>query len=269
MTTKRLARTAERQELSDFVRHCRQQASPESFGLQATGRRRTSGLRREEVATLAGVGLTWYTWFEQGRAINVSDDFLSRLARGLRLDRAEREHLYALAGHVPLSRGEEQGGAPPAVVSMIRTLPDPAYVMNSRWDVLAFNDAAARLFPAMREDDPNMLRIVFFSARYREIVRDWRHSAKLMFLKARHDYLTGGRDPLLRCLLDRIMDDFPVARDWWREPEIVRIGNTEKELSQASGGWRRYDLSVLLYEGRPEIRIIVYARKDTDAVLMS
>ncbi|WP_180899895.1 helix-turn-helix transcriptional regulator [Martelella soudanensis] len=260
MNSTRLSRVPERQELSDFVRYCRERASPEKLGLRDSGRRRTKGLRREEVATLAGVGLTWYTWFEQGRDIHVSDDFLARLVRGLKLERAEQEHLYALAGRDLKPRVVERSDVPTALVAMITALPNAAYILNLRWDVLAFNDEAERLFPALREPDPNMLGIVFFCEAYRNIVRDWERSARQMFLKARHDYLTTGKDPILRCLLDKVMDEFPTARDWWKDPEVVRIGNTMKEL-RAGAGWKRYDLSVLLYEGRPDIRIVVYGQQ--------
>lgn len=258
MNSTRLTRVPERQELADFVRHCRERASPEKLGLPVGGRRRTRGLRREEVATLAGVGLTWYTWFEQGRDIQVSDDFLSRFIRGLKLDRAEQEHLYALAGRDVAPRTPEASDVPSSLVKLICALPNAAYIMNPRWDVLEFNAEAERLFPDLRAPGPNMLAIVFFSDAYRRVVRDWQHSARQMFLKARHDYLTAGKDPILRCLLDKVMDEFPVARDWWNAPEAIRIGNTVKELHDPAAGWRHYDLSVLLYEGRPDLRIIVY-----------
>ncbi len=258
MTSTRLNRPPERQELSEFVRHCREQASPEMLGLSVGGRRRTSGLRREEVATLAGVGLTWYTWFEQGRDIRVSDDFLSRFARGLKLDRAEREHLYALAGRETKTPVPAVSDVPPALTAMIAAVPHAAYIMNLRWDVLKSNQAAERMFPDLREPAPNMLKIVFFSETYRQTVRDWQDSARQMFLKARHDYLTGGKDPILRCLINKAMDEFPNARDWWKDPEVIRIGNAVKGLHDPSGGWRYFDLNVLIPEGRSDLRIIVY-----------
>lgn len=262
MISPRLARVPERQELSQFVRYCREQASPEKLGLSVGGRRRTKGLRREEVATLAGVGLTWYTWFEQGRDIQVSDDFLRRFIRGLKLDRAEQEYLYVLAGRDLKPDLEPLSDVPASLVEMISALPNPAYILNLRWDVLEFNSEAERLFPALRERDPNMLGIVFFSETYRTTVRDWERSARQMFLKARHDYLTTGKDPILRCLLDKVMDRFPIARDWWKDPEAVRIGDSSKELLHPVSGRQRYDLNVLLYEGRPDIRIVVYGRKE-------
>lgn len=264
MTAERLARPEARRELSEFVRYCREQASPQELGLPAGSRRRTKGLRREEVATLAGVGLTWYTWFEQGRDIQVSDDFLNRLARGLRLDRAEQEHLHALAGRATHQAETPPSALPAGLLTMINALPDPAYILNRRWDVLAFNEAALELLPMFGEQNPNLLRVVFFADIYREIVRDWETAARTMFLKARHDYLTGGSDPILRRLLDEIVDEFPVAEEWWSDPEVVRIGDSRKELYSAEKGWQTFQLIVLAYEDRPEIRVVVYGQEHAD-----
>ncbi|KQV16762.1 hypothetical protein ASC97_30855 [Rhizobium sp. Root1203] len=263
MTVERLARPAARNELSEFVRYCREQASLEELGINPGPRRRTKGLRREEVATLAGVGITWYTWFEQGRDIQVSDDFLNRLVRGLRLDRAKQEHLYALAGRVARRSQAQVSELPVGLLAMINALPNPAYILDRRWDVLAFNNAASELFPMLGDQNPNILRIVFFSDVYRKSVRDWQSTARLMFLKARHDYLTAGSDPILRGLLDEIVDADPLARNWWSDPEIVRIGDSRKELYSAGIGWRTFHLSVLVYEDRPDIRIIVYGQDST------
>ncbi len=261
MSAERLARPEARTELSEFVRYCREHASPQELGLAVGSRRRTKGLRREEVATLAGVGLTWYTWFEQGRDIQVSDDFLNRLGRGLRLDRAEQEHLHALAGRAPYRAETQDAALPAGLLAMINALPDPAYILNKRWDVLAFNQAALKLLPMFAERDPNLLRIVFFSDSYRKSVREWETAARIIFLKARHDYLTAGADPILRRLLDEIVGRFPPAQAWWTDPEVVRIGNSRKELYSQEKGWQTFQLSVLAYEERPEIRVVVYGQE--------
>lgn len=260
MVSQRLARTSERKALAEFVRHCREHASPTMLGLSVGRRRRTTGLRREEVATLAGVGLTWYTWFEQGRDIQVSDDFLRRLANGLKLDRAAQEHLYALSGRSQTGALANGAVLSSGLVDMLEAVSTPAYILNKRWDVLAFNAAAAELFVDFRAQLPNMLRIVFFSDVYRDQVQDWRSAARQMFLKARHDCLTGGNDPILRTLLDDIMTTMPETSAWWTDPELVRIGDSTKVLRAIDTGWKRYQLNVLSYEDRPDIRIIVYTQ---------
>src|SRR5213592_606582 len=135
---------ARRSELADFLRDRRARVSPESVGLLDNGRRRTPGLRREEVAQLAGVGLSWYTWLEQGRDIKPSAQVLDALARVLRLDTAERAHLFHLARvELPLPAGDYPRYAPPDLAHFVeRVTPYPAYLLGPRTDVLAWNATA-------------------------------------------------------------------------------------------------------------------------------
>jgi transcriptional regulator with XRE-family HTH domain len=136
-----------RVELGKFLRTRRARLSPADFGMPAGSRRRTPGLRREELALLAGVGVTWYTWLEQGREINVSTQVLDALARTLRLDRAERWHMYVLAEAVPIAVSTGRCPVTEAVTQILNALdPLPAVVTNSRFDVLAENGAYRDLF---------------------------------------------------------------------------------------------------------------------------
>jgi transcriptional regulator with XRE-family HTH domain len=261
VTPDRLTRVPARQALSDFIRQCRERTSPESLGLPQGRRRRTAGLRREEVAALAGVGLTWYTWFEQGRDIAVSDDFLQRLARGLRLDRAEREHLFALAGRETFTDGTEGAELPRSLVTMINALDQAAYIMDSSWDVLAHNEAARSLFEDFTLSRPNMLRIVFFSDHYRQKIQDWQFAARLVLLKARHDYLTGGKSPVLKSILNEVLQAVPQTMEWWDDPEILPIGDTDITLRDAQGRWRSYRINILISKDRPGLRVAFYDEK--------
>jgi transcriptional regulator with XRE-family HTH domain len=154
-TTARTAGQSRRAELSAFLRSRRERVTPEQAGLPPGLRRRTPGLRREEVAQLAGVGVTWYTWLEQGRPINASVQVLAAVARTLRLDRAEQEHLYRLAD-VPDAAGATSGpGATceqvvPEVQGILDSLvPLPASVLNERFDLLAWNVAYAAIWPGV------------------------------------------------------------------------------------------------------------------------
>jgi transcriptional regulator with XRE-family HTH domain len=261
VTPDRLSRVPTRQALSDFIRQCRERVSPESAGLPQVRRRRTKGLRREEVAALAGVGLTWYTWFEQGRDIAVSDDFLHRLARALRLDRAEREHLFALTGRETLTGGTESGAPPESLVTMINALDQAAYIMNSSWDVLAHNKPARILFEDFSLPRPNILRIVFFSDHYRQKIQDWQFAARLVLLKARHDYLTGGKNPILGSILNDVLHAVPQAAEWWDDPEVVRIGDADITLLDKKGNRQSYRLIILVPEDKPGLRVAFYDRK--------
>jgi transcriptional regulator with XRE-family HTH domain len=136
-----------REELGKFLKARRARLSPEDFGMPGGSRRRTPGLRREELALLAGVGVTWYTWLEQGREINVSTQVLDAVARTLRLDRAERWHMYRLAEATPLRAGAERGPVPAEVREIVYSLdPLPAALTNGRFDILVSNAAHEDLF---------------------------------------------------------------------------------------------------------------------------
>jgi hypothetical protein len=136
-----------RAELGNFLRARRARLGPEDFGMPAGSRRRTPGLRREEVALLAGVGITWYTWLEQGREINASIQVLDAVARTLRLDPAERRHLYVLAEAVPVLVATERCTVNAAITEIVYSLdPLPAIVLNGRFDSLGANDAYTELF---------------------------------------------------------------------------------------------------------------------------
>ena len=139
--------TRSRNDLSDFLRSRRARLSPDDVGLPNGMRRRAPGLRREEVASLAGVGLTWYTWFEQGRDIRVSPDFLENIARALRLSSAERQHLYVLTGREGGAARLPAREVSPALQRMLDGFVKyPAVIRTAHWDAIAWNKAANRLF---------------------------------------------------------------------------------------------------------------------------
>jgi len=148
-----MAAMTRRADLAEFLRVRRAALRPVDVALPAGGRRRTTGLRREEVAMLAGVSVSWYTWLEQGRPINASLDVLDALARALQLDAVERDHLVALAGH-PLRRPVASGvePIPDALRRLLGALePAPAYVLEPLWDFVEWNRPFATLFPAIAE----------------------------------------------------------------------------------------------------------------------
>jgi transcriptional regulator with XRE-family HTH domain len=152
----RAATTARRTELAAFLRTRRERISPEDVGLPVGTRRRTAGLRREELAQLAGVGVTWYTWLEQGRPINASVQVLDAIARTLRLDPTERGHLFRLAD-VPGAAGPAdcvECPLPPEVQRILDAIPYPASVVTERFDLLAWNKVYASVFPRLTGAPP-------------------------------------------------------------------------------------------------------------------
>jgi len=163
-----------KRELGDFLRSRRERLAPEDVGLPSTGRRRTPGLRREEVAVLAGVGVTWYTWLEQGRTINVSAQVLSAVGRALRLDETETQHLRRLAGMQPAP--PEAPSCDPVLLSAIQPVldklnPYPACLQTPLFDVVAYNRAYRRLFTGidlLPASDRNCALQFFTNPRWRD-----------------------------------------------------------------------------------------------------
>lgn len=179
-----MSQEARRQELAEFVRSLRERRAPEQLGFPVVGRRRTPGLRREEVATRAGVSITWYTWLEQGRPIRVSGQVLASLADALALDHAEQAHLFQLAGQVPpdgVTAPHRRSPLPTAYDLLLRHLdPNPAFVVDPRFDVLAWNRACAVLYGDLEELPPgrrNMLWLTFTSDLVRDLFPDWEAAA--------------------------------------------------------------------------------------------
>ncbi|WP_405163816.1 helix-turn-helix transcriptional regulator [Nocardia sp. NBC_01499] len=160
----RAVRKARRAELGTFLKSRRAKISPDDVGLPPGPRRRTPGLRREEVAQLSGIGVTWYTWLEQGRPINVSVQVLDAVARTLALDDAERSHLYRLADVPTVPSPHSNSALPEEMQTILDHLsPLPAAVLSARYDVLAFNDSYAALCPGFLMGERNVARRVFLT----------------------------------------------------------------------------------------------------------
>jgi transcriptional regulator with XRE-family HTH domain len=166
-----------RRELGAFLRSRRERIKPDEIGLRSTRRRRTPGLRREEVAQLAGVGITWYTWLEQGRDIHPSPQVLDAIARTLQFDAHEHSHLFTLAGMATTTIANQCLELCPTVQPLIDQLePFPAVVVNDRFDLLAFNRVYASFFDDLDTipiEDRNILWLTFTHPRWREVIVDW------------------------------------------------------------------------------------------------
>ena len=210
-----------RSELTDFLRNRRAQVTPQDVGLPANGRRRTPGLRREEVAQLAGVGLSWYTWLEQGRDIKPSAQVLDALARVLRLDTAERAHLFHLARvELPLPAGDYPREAPPDLAHFVeRVAPYPAYLIGPRTDVLAWNAAATGMLgePTRAPDGrQNLLWWLFTTEELGTEQRRATARSTLARFRAEHARRIG--DPDFAALLDALDEASEQFRAWWPAP---------------------------------------------------
>ena len=257
-----LVRTDSRRDLSKFLLARRTRTRPEDVGLTAGARRRTPGLRREEVAQLAGVGVTWYTWFEQGRDIRVSTHFLENICRALCLNPIERSHLFVLAQHRPPPHSQPGTRAvSPAMVAMLQSLPNPAYITTPRWDVAAWNQPAVELFcdyAALPPDRRNHLWLVFTDPHCRYMMLEWEQVARRMLAKFRLDYGRADGDPAFEELVLMLQDASPEFRRWWPQQDVLGHGEGMKRFRHAKLGEIVLEHTAFLVEGAPDLRMVVY-----------
>lgn len=216
----------ERQDLAAFLRSRRARLGPLDVGLPAGPRRRTPGLRREEVAQLAGVGITWYTWFEQGRDIRVSAHFLDNLSRALQLDAAERAHLFALAQQrlPPLAPLPDVQAVSPGLQQMIDAHPNPIYVKTARWDVVAWNRAAICMlgdYGAVPPAQRNVIWLLFTNPVYRRMLPDWENDARRVLARFRVNYGRAAGDPAFARLVGDLDAASPEFHQWWPQQDIL------------------------------------------------
>jgi transcriptional regulator with XRE-family HTH domain len=256
-------------ELADFLRTRRERMTPESAGLPRTGRRRTPGLRREELAALAGVGVTWYTWLEQGRSINVSTQVLGALSGALRLDPSERAHLFTLAGARDTAPPVEERLLSPLVQRLLdQVMPFPGYVLSERWDVLAWNSAAARVlvdFGAVPASRRNMSRILFGDLALRERMLDWqvdvpRHVAMLRAASAAHN-----GEPAWERLLADLCAESPEFQEIWDRHEVASPEHKVKRFRFPEVGTLRLESTSMWLAERSSTRVIVYVPADDES----
>lgn len=252
-----------RAELADFLRARRAELAPEDVGLSTGPRRRTAGLRREEVAQLAGVSVSWYTWLEQGRPINASIDVLDALARTLRLDPAQRDHLLALGGHPVRRPGDpHRQDVPDAIKRLLATLePTPAYVLGPRWDFLAWNRAQVRLFPKLLDlPDPerNLVWIVFADPDARHLIGDWEREARRVLSQFRADTVAMRDDPAINELIERLLQCSELFARWWPRHDVAGFESRQRVFHHPTAGELVFEQEQLIPAGEPELRIIVH-----------
>ena len=246
--------------LGDFLRARRQRLSPKSVGLPARARRRTPGLRREEVAELAGIGIDWYVRLEQGRSIRPSLSTIDALARALRLTKAEHAHLRALARdseRAPFVREK----VPETIRRLVEGLNLPAYVTGRRWDLLTFNNAADALFGFSRvaDADRNTLILVLTNPDTRRLFgRSWTEVARRMVaqFRATHDLWVG--DPAFADLIARLQEGCPEFAGWWEAHEVHGTTAGLKELTRRKVGARRYEYASFQANDDPALRLTIY-----------
>ena len=257
-----------RRELAAFLRSRRERISPEQVGLPAVGRRRTPGLRREEVALLAAVGVTWYTWLEQARDIQVSSQVLDAIARGLLLDATEREHLFILAGTAD--------PAPPAVcptitpsvaLVMAQLEPLPCVAVNRRYDILAYNRTYGRMIgdlDAIAPEDRNMLLLCFTNPVWKRALVDYDAATSMMVAKFRSAMADHVAEPAWKALLKRLILASPEFEAKWQQHEVRNAANGEKRFLNPHVGLLHFDFTTLWLGPREGTRLISYTPADDE-----
>ncbi|HEX3707870.1 MAG TPA: helix-turn-helix transcriptional regulator [Mycobacteriales bacterium] len=262
------ATTLRRQELSDFLRSRRERISPEQVGLPEGGRRRTPGLRREEVAQLAGVGITWYTWLEQGRDINVSEQVLEAISRVLMLDGHERSHLFTLAGAALSDIETETSGLPDQIQLVLDGLtPYPASVTNGRYDVLAYNSSYTALYgdlAALPFDQRNTLWLAFTSKVVRDALVDWDEGTRRMVGQYRAAMAEHLGEPQWKCLINRLHEVSPEFAERWQRHDVMAPENCLKRYLHPELGLLRVNFTSFWLTPRMPLRAIVYTPADAE-----
>ncbi len=253
-----------RAELGDFLRARRDAVTPEQVQLPRGRNRRTPGLRREEVALLAGVSDTWYTWREQGRRNNASPEELRSIGRALRLDAAGQEHLASLAQPVPVTDVETTSGD--EVPSSLRRLidgfaPAPAYVLGPHWEFAAWNDAQARLYPPIEQlegVERNLMWAIFADASTRRLIVDWDIHARQVLAEFRAATTAARHDPAMAELVARLEDASAEFRAWWPEHDVARFETRIRRFDHPRAGRLTFEYQQLTPDAWPALRVIVH-----------
>jgi transcriptional regulator with XRE-family HTH domain len=263
---------ARRRQSGAFLRSRRERLMPSDVGLPDGFRRRTPGLRREEVALLAGVGATWYTWLEQGRDVQPSAEVLSALADALRLDAAERRHLYILNDRPPPEPkpvGPERVEQP--LLRMLDSLTgQPAYVLGRRWDVLAWNRAAELLFGdygKLEGDQRNIMHILFANKAHRKLLVDWNEVASTALAMFRADSARYAGDTDFERLIKNLMSVSGEFRELWSRQDVLRSLSSHKRIKHPLAGRMTFEYTSFEVTGQTDMKLVVYTPLDSDCTV--
>jgi transcriptional regulator with XRE-family HTH domain len=248
--------------LGAYLKDRRAKLDPAAFGFPMT-RRRTPGLRREEVAQRANVSATWYTWLEQGRGGAPSADVLNRISHAMMLTDAEREHLFLLGlGRPPEVRYRAPQGITPRLQRLLDTLDhSPAFIRTATWDVIAWNRAAAAVltdYSKLPEGQRNVLRMMFRDARVRAAQANWRNVARFVVASFRADVARAGAAGMVQSLVDELCATSPEFAAMWRDNDVQAHGDGAKVLHHPDVGPLSMEFSAFAVDGRPDLNMVVY-----------
>ncbi|MEM9561995.1 MAG: helix-turn-helix transcriptional regulator [Actinomycetota bacterium] len=259
----------QRRELGDFLRSRRERLSAAEVGLPTTSSRRAPGLRREEVAVLAGVGVSWLTRIEQGRAGSVSGEVLGALAGALRLSPTERDHLFRLAGvHLPPDPGDPAGPGGDVDVRLRRLVdglaPNPTYLLDPGWTVVWWNEPEAELFPLLRRyeglpaaERPNLLRLFLEHPDLPATIEDWDDEVRRLVHQFRA-HATAHPSTAVEELVDELAAAHPAFGAAWDERDVEPLAPHMRSIRHPAGGRRTYDQHRLPLPDHPGWLLVVF-----------
>ncbi|NIA52207.1 helix-turn-helix transcriptional regulator [Massilia sp. TW-1] len=248
-----------RQLLGAFIRAHRARLTPARPG----GRRRTPGLRREELADAAGLGVTWITWLEQGRDVQASAAALGRLAEALQLSVAERASLFDLADRKdPRAAMDHSDGLAPALLALPALVSAPAYLLDHAWTARAWNEAAAALFAGWLDDDAgdrNLLRYVFLHAAARDLIVGWEARARRLAAEFRADFHRRPADAAMQALVDGLRRDSTLFAQCWDQQDVLHREGGERRFRHPVRGELGFVQTTLLVAAQLEIKLVCLA----------
>jgi transcriptional regulator with XRE-family HTH domain len=262
--------SARSHQLGAYLKDRRSKLDPASLGFTAK-RRRTPGLRREEVAQRANISTAWYTWLEQGRGGAPSADVLERIIEALMLTQAEREHVFLLGlGRPPEVRYQQRDGVTPRLQRVLDRLnPCPAFVRTVTWDIVAWNKAATVLladYSDVPPQDRNVLKHIFLNPGAREAQQDWESMARFVVGNFRADVARAGAASAVSNLVDELCRRSPDFERIWRENHIHTHREAVKNIKHPVFGSFAFEYSAFAVDGRPDLSMVVYNPATEDDV---
>ncbi|PGT76084.1 transcriptional regulator [Priestia megaterium] len=253
-----------RRELGDFLKVRRERLSPGDFNLPIGARRRAKGLRREEVSQLAGIGITWYTWLEQGRDIQVSSEVLEAISRIFTLNKEEKEHLFLL-GNQPLPSAtvkNERENIDRVVKNLLSQLGHcPAYVTDEKLNIVDWNKAAIKVFGDFNEMDERNRNAVwrcFTSKEYQNLFQNWEDHAQRLIAQFRLAYTRFVGDEWFKTIISELSEESPHFYEWWSNHEVLGTPCGKKTIIHPMVGEMIMDHITLQVYDAPELKVTVY-----------
>lgn len=249
--------------LGEFIRTHRERTTPQSVGLPSGGRRRTPGLRREELAQLCDVSPTWLTWLEQGREVAASGKLLARMADVLHLTAAERNYLFSLAERLDPQHGDDDAKTDQSLQAIVDAIDGPAYMLDRRWDAVAWNEHALALFGGWLDVEeaalaqPNLLRFMFRSPAARGLIVDWEDRAHRLVAEFRADIGKHASEPALATLIAELSQGSPEFKALWHSQDVVSREGGQRRFHHPRAGELSFNQVTLRLAQRHDLKLVM------------